>query len=93
MERREGYACVVDRPEIGEHAEAFETGTGFMCAFRVLIAALASLSRRFRWSFMATPRPVAAHVHLMMSGHRMHVGAQNCPRRRFRVSGRKETAA
>jgi hypothetical protein len=47
MERRKSYAGVVDWPDIGQHAEALETRTGFMCALRVFIAALASVRRGF----------------------------------------------
>ena len=54
---------MADRPDIGEHAEAFEAGAGFMRAFGVLIAALASVRRGLRRVFVAVSHLGAVRVH------------------------------
>ena len=64
--RRNTYAGLADWPDIGEHAKALETRTGFMRAFRICIAALASVRRGFRRGLVATGRLLAMRVHSLL---------------------------
>ena len=93
MKRRESYASVADRPDIGEHAEAFETGAGFMRAFGVLIAALASTRGGLRRVFVAVPHLRAMRVHLVLGGRRVRMRASHRAHGCFPVSGRNKSSA
>ena len=88
MERRYNYA-VVDRPDISKHAEALQTRTGFMRAFCVLVAALASMRWGFRSVLVTIPRLLAVRV----SDHRVLMRAFLRGQACFRESSRNKTAA
>jgi len=89
VERRYNYARVVDRPDIGKHAEALQTGTGFMRAFCVLAAALAFVRCGFRSVLVTIPRLYAVRVRDHRGLIRAFLGGQGS----FRESGRNKTAA
>jgi hypothetical protein len=89
MERRYNYARMVDMPDIGKHAEALQTRTGFMRAFCVLAAALAFMRGGFRSVLMAIPRLFAVRVR----DHRVLMRAFLRGQGRFRESSRNKTAA
>jgi hypothetical protein len=89
MERRYNYAGRVDRPDISQHAEAFETCTGFMRAFCVLVAALAFVRRGFRSVLVTIPGLFTARVRDHRVLMRASLRGQAC----FRESSRNKTAA
>jgi hypothetical protein len=89
MERRESYASVADWPDIGKHAEALQTRTGFMRAFCVLVAALAFVRRGFRSVLVTIPRLFAVRVRDHRVLMRAFLRGQGC----FRESSRNKTAA
>lgn len=95
---RSGKRCrkdagMADRPDIGEHAEAFETRAGFMRAFGVLIAALASVRRGLRRVFVAVPHLGATRVRLVPGDRRAGMRASHRVHGCFPVSGREKSGA
>jgi hypothetical protein len=89
VERRYNYARVVDRADIGKHAEALQTRTGFMRAFCVLVAALAFVRCGFRSVLVTIPGLYAVRERDHRALMRAFLGGQGC----LRESGRNKTAA
>jgi hypothetical protein len=89
MERRYNYARMVDRPDIGKHAEALQTRTGVMRAFCVLAAALAFMRGGFRSVLVTIPRLFAVRVRDHRVLMRAFFRGEGC----FRESSRNKTAA
>jgi hypothetical protein len=93
MERGKSCPSMVDWTNVGEHAEALQTRAGFMRAFCVFVAALASMRRGFRSVLVAVPRLFAVRVHRLVRGYRAGGRASLHGRGCFRGSSRNNTAA